>query len=84
MLYAINKNLDLNVKEVVVVNWKSVADTVDALGGLDINIKDSEIKEMNKYIQDTYKNIGGSNARDRDRRQADFKRQPGCYLCPDP
>ena len=39
MLYAINKNLDLNVKEVVVVNWKSVADTVDALGGLDINIR---------------------------------------------
>ncbi len=63
MLYAINKNLDLNVKEVVVVNWKSVADTVDALGGLNINIKDSEIKEMNKYIQDTYNNIGGSNAK---------------------
>ncbi len=63
MLYAINKNLDLNVKEVVVVNWKSVADTVDALGGLDITIKESEIKEMNKYIQDTYNNIGGSNAK---------------------
>lgn len=61
MLYALNKNLDLNIKEVVVVNWKSVADTVDALGGLDIEIKDSEIKEMNKYIQDTYNNIGGSN-----------------------
>ena len=61
MLYALNKNLDLNIKEVVVVNWKSVADTVDALGGLDIEIQDSEIKEMNKYIQDTYNNIGGSN-----------------------
>ncbi len=61
MLYAINKNLDMNVKEVVVVNWKSVADTVDALGGLEINIKESEIKEMNKYIQDTYDNIGGSD-----------------------
>lgn len=61
MLYALNKNLDLNIKEVVVVNWKSVADTVDALGGLDIEIQQSEIKEMNKYIQDTYKNIGGSN-----------------------
>ena len=61
MLYALNKNLDLNIKEVVVVNWKSVADTVDALGGLDIEIQESEIKEMNKYIQDTYNNIGGSN-----------------------
>ena len=57
----INKNLDLNIKEVVVVNWKSVADTVDALGGLDIEIQESEIDEMNKYIEDTYKTIGGSN-----------------------
>ncbi len=40
-------------------NWKSVADTVDELGGLDIEIKESEIKEMNKYIKDTQKNIGG-------------------------
>lgn len=61
VLYALNKNMDLNIKEVVVVNWKSVADTVDALGGLDIEIKDSEIYEMNKYIQDTYNSIGGSN-----------------------
>ena len=60
-LYALNRNLDLNIKEVVVVNWKSVADTVDALGGLDIEIQESEINEMNKYIYDTYKNIGGSN-----------------------
>lgn len=59
-LYALNKNLDLNIKEVVVVNWKSVADTVDALGGLDIEIQESEINEMNKYIHDTYVNIGGS------------------------
>lgn len=66
MLYALNKNLDLNIKEVVIVNWKSVADTVDALGGLDIDIKQSEIKEMNKYIQDTYNNIGGSNAKIQD------------------
>lgn len=61
VLYTLNKNLDLNIKEVVVVNWKSVADTVDALGGLDIEIQKSEIKEMNKYIIDTYNNIGGSD-----------------------
>lgn len=60
-LYTLNKNLDLNIKEVVIVNWKAVADTVDALGGLDIEIQDSEINEMNKYIQDTYNNIGGSD-----------------------
>lgn len=59
-LYTINKNLDLNVKEVVVVNWKSVADTVDALGGIDVEIQESEIDEMNKYIIDTANNVGGS------------------------
>ena len=60
MLYAINKNLDLNIKEVVVVNWKSVADTVDALGGLDIRYhRNPRSDEMNKYIQDTYIDIGG-------------------------
>lgn len=61
VLYTLNKNLDLNIKEVVVVNWKSVADAVDALDGLDIEIQKSEIKEMNKYIIDTYNNIGGSD-----------------------
>lgn len=59
-LQTINRNLDLNCAEAIVVNWKSVADTVDQLGGLDIEIKESEIKEMNKYIKDTQKNIGGS------------------------
>lgn len=58
-LQTINRNLDLNCEEVVVVNWKTVADTVDALGGLDIDIQESEINEMNKYIRDTQKNIGG-------------------------
>lgn len=59
-LQTINRNMDLNCEEVVVVNWKSVADTIDSLGGIDITIKESEISEMNKYIKDTQKNIGGS------------------------
>ena len=59
-LYALNHNLDLNIKEVVVVNWKAVADTIDALGGIDVDIQQSEIYEMNKYIKNTAKHIGGS------------------------
>lgn len=59
-LQSINRNMDLNCEEVMVVNWKTVADTVDALGGLDIKVKQIEINEMNKYIIDTQKNIGGS------------------------
>lgn len=60
-LYALNKNLDLNIKEVMVVNWKAVADTVDALGGIEIDIQDSEINEMNKFIPKTAKRTGGSD-----------------------
>lgn len=59
-LYALNYNLDLNIKEVVVVNWKAVADAIDALGGIEVEIKESEIQQMNKYIVNTAKHIGGS------------------------
>lgn len=62
VLYTLNKNLDLNVKEVLVVNWKSVADVVDALGGLDIEIQESEINELNRIIDHTAGVIGGSSA----------------------
>ena len=59
VLYALNKNLDLNIKEVVIVNWKSVADLVDALGGLDIEVLDSEIYELNYITAHTASIIGG-------------------------
>lgn len=58
-LHTLNENMDLNIRETVIVNWKAVADAIDGLGGIDIDIQDSEIQEMNKYIKDTQKNIGG-------------------------
>ena len=61
VLYTLNKNLDLNIKDVVVVNWKSVADVVDALGGIDVKIEDSEINELNRIIDHTAGVIGGSS-----------------------
>ena len=57
-LYALNKNMDLNVKKAVVINWKTVAEVIDALGGIKIEILDSEIEEMNKYIPGTAKTTG--------------------------
>lgn len=55
---ALNENLDLNIKEYATVNFASVANIVNSLGGLDINIEDYEISQMNKYIKDTSKNTG--------------------------
>ena len=57
---AINRNLDLNCEEVVVVNWKAVADAVDAMGGVEIEVLESEISELNRITLHTQKVIGGS------------------------
>ena len=56
---AINRNLDMNISEFLRVDWKTVADFVDGLGGLELTIHDYEIKEMNKYIKDTNKSLNG-------------------------
>ncbi len=59
-LHALNENLDLNIEEVVVVNWKAVANAIDALGGIEIEVLDSEINELNKYMNETARSIGGT------------------------
>ena len=58
-LKAINKNLDLNIDEVVVINWKTVADMIDAVGGIEIDVQESELEELNHFIPNTAKNVDG-------------------------
>ena len=55
---ALNRNLDLNIREYVVFNWKAVADTVDCLGGISVNVKSNEIGDLNHWGPDTAKNVG--------------------------
>lgn len=57
-LKTLNKNLDLNIKEFVTVNFDAVADAVDTLGGVDIRIEEDEISYLNVYVRATAKNIG--------------------------
>ncbi len=60
----LNTNFDLNIKEFVTVNFDSVAEAVDALGGVNINItSQEELKYLNSYIDETAKVTGLSNAR---------------------
>ena len=49
----LNTNLDLNISEFITVNFDSVSDAVDALGGVTIDIEDDEIKYINNYIDAT-------------------------------
>ena len=57
-LKTLNENLDLNVKEFVTVNFDAVADAVNALGGVDINIEADEIDYLNSYLVETSKVTG--------------------------
>lgn len=57
-LKTLNKNLDLNIKEFVTVNFDAVADAVDILGGVDIRIEEDEISYLNAGIRDTSKHTG--------------------------
>lgn len=55
---SLNQALDLNISNYVVVNFKAVADLVDAVGGIEVNVEDYEIEQLNKYTIETANNIG--------------------------
>ena len=53
----LNQAMDLNISNYVVVNFKAVADLVDAVGGIEVDVQDYEISELNKYTIETAENI---------------------------
>lgn len=57
-LKTLNENLDLNVTEFVTVNFDAVADAVNALGGVGINIQADEIDYLNSYLAETSRVTG--------------------------
>lgn len=57
-LAALNKNLDLDIGEYVSFNWKSVADGINMLGGVDIDITKAEFRYINSFITETVKKTG--------------------------
>lgn len=57
-LKALNENLDIAVDDFVAVNWKAVADAINNLGGVDIEITDAEFKQINGYITSVVENTG--------------------------
>ena len=59
-LSTLNKNLDLNITEFVAVNFDTVHTVVDSVGGVDINIEQSELKYINNYITAADKQFGTS------------------------
>ncbi|MCI8362655.1 MAG: LCP family protein [Clostridia bacterium] len=54
----LNTNLDLNITEFVTVNFDLVAEAVNALGGIEITIEQSELQYINEYIKGTEESTG--------------------------
>ncbi len=49
----LNRNLDLKIDHYVTVDFKALADTVDLLGGLEMDVTEDEAKEVNNYLLET-------------------------------
>ena len=62
----LNRNLDLNITDFVVVNWTAVADIVDMLGGIDVEVTETEAIELNNYIYETMLGTGRKTTQDTD------------------
>lgn len=49
----LNMNLDLDIQNYVTVDFKAIADTIDLLGGLDIEVTKEEVKYIGDFIGET-------------------------------
>ncbi len=54
----LNTNLDLDIEYYVSVDFAALTKTVDLLGGVDIDVDDTEIEHLNNYIVETSKVTG--------------------------
>lgn len=47
-------NFDIKIDKYIAVNFVSFMDIMDELGGVEVNIEEKDIDEVNKYIDDCY------------------------------
>ncbi len=56
----LNKNLDLDIKDYVTVDFEAVIECVDELGGIEITLTDEEVTWLNAYLVETSEVTGRS------------------------
>ncbi len=66
----LNRNLDLDIQDYVVVDFQAVTEAIDLLGGVEVEIDAAEAKWMDFYINETAQVTG---------REAHSITQPGTY-----
>ncbi|MCQ2492052.1 MAG: LCP family protein [Lachnospiraceae bacterium] len=57
----INRNLDLNISQYATVNFKVMANIINAIGGLELEVEADFIADLNKYIKEVNKLCGGDS-----------------------
>ena len=54
----LNRNLDLNILDFLTVGFEGLAHTIDALGGIEIEIDEEEREYLNQYVHDMHIELG--------------------------
>lgn len=54
----LNSNLDLDIQDYVCVDWAAMVEVIDDLGGLDLEITQGEMQQINKYKWEVDKATG--------------------------
>lgn len=54
----LNRNLDMDIEKYISVNFNALADVVDALGGIEVEMTDEEVYWTNGYCTETSKVVG--------------------------
>lgn len=55
---ALQMNFDLKIDDYATFNWKAVADAINVLGGVDLEITDKEFAYINSFITETVNSTG--------------------------
>lgn len=58
----LNMNLDLDITDFVTVGFDGLADVIDAVGGVEIDVKEAEIVHLNSYQKSMVGHVVGKNA----------------------
>lgn len=56
----LNMNLDLDIEDYVTVDFGAIADAIDLLGGVEIEVTEEELPYINQYIPETANSAGKS------------------------
>lgn len=59
---ALEDNLDIQIDDYATFNWTAVASAVNVLGGIDLEITDSEFAYINSFITETVESTGIGSA----------------------